>query len=349
VAVFGRELTYDTSEDATVRVAAGEVRKRLAQYYVEEEPKTVRIQLPPGSYTPEFIPLRHAPGEAAAKPAAVPIAAPKPKHWKGLAWAGALLVAAVAVFSALRMVASGSFNEFWQPMLQSRQPVVIALTHPVVYLLSERVHDEYVARHKIDQLAGPYVLKVDPRQLQPDDLIASTDQYIGSGDAVAAGRLVALFTERKKAVQLRIGQDLSFSDLRSSPAVLIGAYSNRWAMKANADYRFSFRHFSVVDRAAPGRVWQIRDMTPDYKSTEDYAIVSRVFHSYTGQMLIAAAGITNAGTQGAAEFITNPGYLDAALSKLPSGWQKRNLQLLLHCKVINNTPGPAEVVATHLW
>src|SRR6185503_6311897 len=57
VAVFDRDPAYDINEDPVVRIAAGEVRKRLAQYYLEpgreEEP---RITIPPGSYMPEFHP-----------------------------------------------------------------------------------------------------------------------------------------------------------------------------------------------------------------------------------------------------------------------------------------------------
>ena len=37
VAVFDRKAAYDTAQDAIVRNAAIEVRKRLAQYYMEPE------------------------------------------------------------------------------------------------------------------------------------------------------------------------------------------------------------------------------------------------------------------------------------------------------------------------
>src|SRR6185295_5677331 len=36
-AVFGRDIAYDTAQDPIVRNAAIEVRKRLAQYYLEPE------------------------------------------------------------------------------------------------------------------------------------------------------------------------------------------------------------------------------------------------------------------------------------------------------------------------
>ena len=55
VELFGRPADYDTSNDAVVRVRATEVRKRLAQYYRETAlSPVVRIELPPGSYVPEF-------------------------------------------------------------------------------------------------------------------------------------------------------------------------------------------------------------------------------------------------------------------------------------------------------
>src|SRR5579871_1078062 len=53
--VFGRPASYDPSDDATVRVKAGEVRKRLDRYYtLEGRAAAVRIELPPGAYVPEF-------------------------------------------------------------------------------------------------------------------------------------------------------------------------------------------------------------------------------------------------------------------------------------------------------
>src|SRR5580698_4710928 len=60
VDVFARQSNYDTNEDPIVRVTAGEIRKRIAQYYQEpgheEEP---RIDLPLGSYVPHFLPAAH--------------------------------------------------------------------------------------------------------------------------------------------------------------------------------------------------------------------------------------------------------------------------------------------------
>ena len=55
IEVFGRPTSYDPSDDATVRVKAGEVRKRLGLYYSEHgSGNPLRIELPSGTYVPEF-------------------------------------------------------------------------------------------------------------------------------------------------------------------------------------------------------------------------------------------------------------------------------------------------------
>src|SRR5262245_45503145 len=55
VEVFGRIPDYDTSQDPVVRATAGEIRKKLAQYYFEPTHEAEpRIELPAGSYHAEF-------------------------------------------------------------------------------------------------------------------------------------------------------------------------------------------------------------------------------------------------------------------------------------------------------
>lgn len=92
--LFGRSPSYDTGEDAIVRVTASDVRKRLLQHYGENgRSAKFYISLPSGSYIPEItrgpqydsdvtaftrglekpLPVPdHSPGEAAATTVAAP-------------------------------------------------------------------------------------------------------------------------------------------------------------------------------------------------------------------------------------------------------------------------------------
>src|SRR5882672_12651438 len=57
IEVFGKEPNYDTTEDSIVRVTAGEIRKRIAQYYQEPgHEQEIKFVLPLGSYVPQFYP-----------------------------------------------------------------------------------------------------------------------------------------------------------------------------------------------------------------------------------------------------------------------------------------------------
>jgi hypothetical protein len=57
--LFGRDTSYEPSSDATVRVRANEVRKRLLSYYASSAPmngvQAIRIELPTGCYVPRFL------------------------------------------------------------------------------------------------------------------------------------------------------------------------------------------------------------------------------------------------------------------------------------------------------
>src|SRR5260370_36861616 len=55
VEVFGRSPSYDANADPVVRITAGEVRKRLTQYYYDPSHRSESvIELPIGSYVPVF-------------------------------------------------------------------------------------------------------------------------------------------------------------------------------------------------------------------------------------------------------------------------------------------------------
>src|SRR5690349_11457827 len=57
VQVFGRDPGYDPKQDPVVRVSAGRLRRRLADFYQRAGGCGVRIAIPKGSYVPEFVPL----------------------------------------------------------------------------------------------------------------------------------------------------------------------------------------------------------------------------------------------------------------------------------------------------
>src|SRR5215469_9552729 len=73
VEVFGRAPTYDANADPVVRITAGEVRKRLTQYYYDPAHRgELVIELPTGSYVPVFRGPERPASEVEAEPEGTP-------------------------------------------------------------------------------------------------------------------------------------------------------------------------------------------------------------------------------------------------------------------------------------
>ena len=201
IEVFGRLPESDLGEDTIVRVGAREVRKRLAQYYVSPDgaEAPVRIDLPPGSYVPEFryAAVRKEPEPApAAAPAAVvgvePASPRKPSLW---AVAAASVVLAAAGLAYMKWTAvspeTAAFRAFWQPVLSAPEPLTIAVAHPIVYHASRRAM-------KLNQdLLGPTkegqrAIQLPAKVLDGSDMVPVVNQYVGFGDMLVATEVTSL-------------------------------------------------------------------------------------------------------------------------------------------------------------
>jgi hypothetical protein len=143
---------------------------------------------------------------------------------------------------------------------------------------------------------------------------------------------------------------LEFADLRKAPTLLIGAI--RWTMELQQNWRFRFARRGVdtviADTQQPARDWTIT-AKEDGSSQEDYILVCRIRHSFTGGLTIVAAGLKQFGTEAAGRLLVDSDQLGSILRKLPPGWEFRNVQIVLHARVIGNTPAQPEVVASHVW
>jgi hypothetical protein len=354
-AIFLRKADYATADDSVVRVQAGGVRRRLERYYHTATHSPVRIELPLGSYAPDF----HwdlAPTRLDVNPASEP-----KKRW--LPWmigiAGVSLVICLAIATRLpnRRPAASALDEFWSPVFASSQPVLICLAKPVLYRPSLELYRRYSKTHpgtfQTEVERSNQVLPLEPNEkLVWGDMVPFADYGVAMGDVYVAARLSALFDHIDKPSQVRIGSNYSFQDLRNSPAVMVGAFNNPWTMQMTSNLRFVFAekdgNFGIQEQGPEGktRSW-VRG--PHGEIVEDFAVVTRLLEAKTGQVVIAAAGLGANGTQAAGEFISRRDYLEEAFRTAPSDWQKKNLQVVVQTTITDSVAGPPRVVATYFW
>jgi hypothetical protein len=356
VEVFHRPPTYMTAEDSVVRVEAGEVRRRLGQYYTTEaQSPEVRIEIPLGSYTPEFHWGRTETRPRVTKKAGFPAALGS--HLLTI-FLTALVMTGVFAFVSRQKPAQppSALDMLWAPAFWSPHPVLICLPSPVVYQPSRDLYMQTAqTRPGASQPSegwwgGP--LNLDPNALVPwKDMVPHPNMYVAVEDSYAADQILKVLVRIEKPSQVKSSAGISMRDLRYSPTVLIGAFSNRWTLDLASNLPFSFEKGefqSIREHSPPGRFWRPQYLG-DGNCSRDYAIAARLANSSTGQAVFIAAGIETAGTEAAAEFLSGPKYLNPVFRSAPPVWQHKNFEVVLQTDVTDGVAGPPQIVATRFW
>jgi hypothetical protein len=355
VEVFDREIHYDVSSDPIVRVAAGEIRKRLAQYYIQPgHEQELRIELSPGSYVPTF----HRPHEA--DPAVIDgthvsppliidsVPSLKPAHpgldsvtsvantgrrnriFAVLAFASVVLVLIIAAASVWLPGhrRSSDLDMFWRPLL-SASPGTILCIGDLDYLIKNQ---------------SPTL---------PEDInrIFAARDHVAAKDTLALARLAGFMGKSNRYGSVLLADNATLTDLRGQPAIMIGAFDNHWTEELLSGYRFQFTRDTATqvgtirDTRNPTRAsWGIDLKSPPAQVHKDYALVSRIKSPITEQTELIIAGIGPSGTVAASEFITNPRYFNEFVKRAPPGWQNREIQIVITTEVIGERSAPPHVL-----
>jgi hypothetical protein len=371
VDVFARPSHYDTNEDPIVRVTAGEIRKRIAQYYQEPgHEEELRIDLPLGSYVPRFLPAAHAVpiaerddlrdqsgasistisalDDEMVGPEAIALAAKQSVAgmggWKRAFLSGflILLVMASALAGILlrNHMRDQGIEYFWRPILASGSPALIVIG---VHSLDDRGQDEPTKIHASSMQDG-----------QENMLAAMVrSDMVPVSDIVSYSEISDLLTRRTHVYRTKGSADTTFEDLRQGPVILIGGLDNVWTKRLVAPLRYSFfastqLESEIRDSKDPSHVWKFDNMQLVSGDSRDYAIVASYFDSTIGQHVLVVAGSGKAGTEAAAEFVTSDQDLKSWLTeeKVPRG---KNVELVLSTEILDGQPGPPHVVASSIW
>jgi hypothetical protein len=282
--------------------------------------------------------------------AAKPVLAHTQRRKHRAAWAvlAAMLVILVAATTTwyVRTGSQRQFNLFWAATLDQPRPPILYVGSNAVYRLSNSFLQRYETTHP-DYNGLESLPAIDrTATISGSDLDEDDKDFVGLGDVAAAVSISTFFKGRDVRYDLRFGRDIVFGDFRTTPVVLIGAFNNSWTLELNdkMPYRFSVSN-GIKRLEGPGHSWQTW-YGPDGAPREDYAIITREISQKTGEPVIAVAGLDQTGTRSAAEFVSNPTLLDAALRKLPAGWQNRKVQLVLHATIADYVPTGYDVIAS---
>ena len=355
IAVFGRSPSYDANADPVVRITAGEVRKRLSQYYYDAaHASELVIELPVGSYVPLFHP--HEPEPEANPVTVLPDPASQgtgtaepqgPHRLRWLVVGAAILLAGAAGLEIGRQYQApvpvtppSNIDRFWEPVISSANPATFCLGEPAKNIDNASV-DNYEA-----PITPPSPEKLYVRLHYSGNLALA--------DVITLTRTVAELEAHQKTFRVEPASVATFAQLREGPIILIGAFDNIWTLRVTQKLRFGFESKDgvalLVDRKNQTTTsWATAWDLPYQKLSRDYAIVARIHDITTGQPVIIAAGISEEGTEAAGEILYNPVYLDSLVAKLPSDWEQKNLEAVIETQVIQGHSGPPNVLAIETW
>jgi len=337
VDVFGRSNDFDAQTASIVRVTAAEVRKRLAQAYEGGLGRGLCIEMPLGGYQPVF---HFFPADETRKaPLPARAAEPPARGMLRSRWIIASVLACAAVASVLVVQAvrpPSSTDLLWRPFLNQDRPVLISLASPTMLYLAN---------------ASKWL------PLQPGGVIPTSEldvmesSLVGTGGAMGAALFGEQLASRGQRFELKFGDDMSFADLKHSPAILIG--SSRWTRELTKPLRFKLQvadsQMLLTDSEHSDRNWAIPVRHRSTEIDEGYSLVTRLMQSEGGYAVLIVAGMDVRSTQAGVEFLSRSGSFDQFAKSAPRGWENKNFQVVLQNTIHGNSSGSVTVLASHFW
>ena len=349
--ILGRSVGFDPQSDSTVRVQAGRLRLKLAEYYAHEGPDDpILVELPKGSYSLTF--HVKTPGGPSRPEFAFPKDVPlKPAAARG--WAMTAIVLAILLAGALIAIVQiggrsrtqsttgrvpAVYLTFWNRFLTAPQPPWVIFSNA-----------NFVGR---PETGMRYFNAVS------DSRATIQDHYTGVGEVLAVHQLDHVFVMLRRDLQVKRGTLFSLDDAKNNDLIFVGSPAeNLTLLDIPGTKEFVFQRVASGRRKGDLGVLNVHPQAgePDMylaspsnePTTEDYAVIGLVPGIDPARSVLILAGTTTLGTQAAAEYVCREDSLTELLQRL--GVQKADdlkfFEAALRVKVTHGVPVKTDLIA----
>jgi len=357
--VYGRPADFDPQSDSTIRVQAGRLRLKLAEYYAGEgAADPIVVKIPKGSYHLTFEARPVEPplgpqGMSSRGPASV-VAATVPVRWRiavilllaglttslvvlgSLLWNRKLPEPAMAAPNAPR--SAGSLATFWMPFTTGAEEPWVIFSNAAFVGRPETGMRYYNSGQ--------------------DSKSAVYDHYTGVGEVLAIHALDDAFGTLGQRIRVKRGSLFTLDDVRNNNLIFVGSPSeNLSLLDIPGTQEFVFQRvasgprqgdLSIVSRhPKPGEASAYLASPSNAPLTEDYSVVGLVPGIGSGRYVMILAGTTTFGTQGAVEFVCRQESVEKLLHAIPdsSAGPVKPFEALVRVKIARGVPVGTELVA----
>jgi hypothetical protein len=357
--VFGRSADFDPQLDSMVRVQAGRLRTKLAEYYNSDgTDDPIVVELPKGTYVLSFHHRNSVSGRTLAAglngvDREVALERRSERRWGTevislsifLAAAIAVIVWLVATRNA-PPVSLASVSEPAPPALRIFWNGFAAETAEPWVVFSNAA---FVGRPETGMRY---------RDAKRDADAPILDHYTGVGEVLAVHELDRVFDQLHQRIRVKRGSLFSLDDAKNNNLIFIGSPSeNLSLLEIPGTQEFVFRRLDTGPRKGDQAIVNIHPQPGEEKEflatasglplAEDYAVLGLVKGMNAGQYILILAGTTTIGTQAAVEYVCRPGSVEGLLLRLSvsQSGELKPFEAVIHVKVARGVPVATELVA----
>jgi hypothetical protein len=357
--VFGRSTDFDPQVDSMVRVQAGRLRAKLAEYYNSDGAEdSVIVELPRGTYVLAFhhraaTQLRAHAAASAESDREQPSPRPAYRNWiiATVSLAILLVLSAAIILSLVSNrnaaqagtphetdPAPAAFRVFWSPFVSGEEePWVIFSNAAFVGRPETGMRYFDASRDK-----GSFIL----------------DHYTGVGEVLAIHELDRVFSALHRQIRVKRGSLFELDDAKNNNLIFVGSpMENLSLLEIPGTQEFVFKRMVSGPRKGDAMIVNVHPQPGEAKEflgtpgnvplSEDYAVIGLVPGMNPGQSVLILAGSTTMGTQAAVEFVCHQNSVEALLLRLAVGENGRlkPFEAVIRVKVTRGVPVSTELVA----
>jgi hypothetical protein len=357
--VFGRQADFDPQLDSMVRVQAGRLRTKLAEYYANEgSSDEIWVELPKGTYVLAFHHGTHGNGRSASSGSHElrheGSAGETQSRQSGIA-VGALSVALIASLIVIGL------------LLVNRKPAETvhagdAEPVPAVYRIFWKgfltgPEEPWVIFSNAAFVGHPYT-GMRYYDAARDASTTVFDHYTGVGEVLAVHSLDVVFGQLHQNLKVKRGSLFSLDDAKNNDLIFIGSPSeNLTLLDIPSTHEFQFKRVDCCDRKGDTEIINVHPQPGEAKSwlaspshaplVEDFAVVALVHGLNPSRYELILAGTTTIGTQAAVEYVTRQNTLEELLLRLSvsNSGELKPFEAVIRVKVAHGVPVTPELLA----
>ena len=355
--VFGRPNDFDPHLDSTVRVQAGRLRTKLAEYYGSEGAEDhILIDFPRGTYALTFHERPH--GTEKTNSTVLQMSPSQSQSQSPRKWFAVVILFSV-VLSAVVAVTTDRF-------------------------LTRRVAEARLGSEKADKpialrvfwkgfLTGPdepsvifsnaaFVGRPDTGMRyydsKRDSSARALDYYTGVGEVLAVHALDKAFEQLHQGIRVKRGSLFSLDDAKNNDLIFIGSPSeNLTLLDVPGTQEFVFQRITTgVSQGAmkivnvhpeQGEAKEFLATPPAESLADDYSVIAMKRGLDPAHSVLILAGTTTIGTQGAVEYVCQQNSLQDLLIHLSvtNSGELKPFEAVIRVKVARGVPVGEELVA----